>query len=76
MARIVWSKSVWEGAKRVADIGLVTGIEIRALPSQLPSRRRASNQGKPACGLCSETPATASDPSLSRQPGTDTAPNA
>lgn len=75
VARIVWSIFVGEGAKRVADIGLVTGIESRALPSQLPFRRRRCHQGKPACSLCSGTPAATSDPSLSRQPGTDNAPN-
>lgn len=33
VARVVWSKFVWEGAKRVADAGLVTAIESRALDS-------------------------------------------
>lgn len=71
MSHIVWSKFVLEGAKEGADIGLVTDVESsRAWASQLIVLSAGSIQpGKAACCLCSETPATASDPSSSRQPG-------
>jgi hypothetical protein len=36
VARIVWSIFVGEGAKRVADIGLVTGIKVAPCPANCP----------------------------------------